>query len=244
MTVQRGAVLEHAHTLDSQLPDAERIRATDFTFHALDREIRVLPEGPTDHKRPKWMTPLQVVGACGLIVGVIPSFLILKLEPAMWMAYMARAGVVVSLLGWGPQFTYDMVWIVRSMMSWREEQTRSLDHEFRVFGRLYAWLDQFPVSVLEQRARFTTMCQTRLTAKLGFLAGGVEKLAVIPLIALIAVQVKIFQNFETVPVWQVVVGMFAAVTYAIAIVGHLMKLRLGLYEAILAEALQRRATAK
>jgi hypothetical protein len=160
----------------------------------------------------------------------------------MWMVYMARGGVLVSLLGWGPQFVYDVHWIVRSMVSWREEQVRTLDHEFGAFGGLQAWLDAFPTSVLEARARFLTMCHLRLTAKLGFLAGGVDKLAVIPLIALIAVQARLFQDFETVPVWQVAVGVFAAVTYAVAIVAHLMKLRLGLYEAILGEALQRRAT--
>jgi hypothetical protein len=213
----------------------------DFTFHALGQRIAAISDGPTDHRRPKWMTPLQGVGAIGMIVGVTPSLLILKWEPAMWMATMARVGVLVSALGWAPQFFYDSFWIVRSLLKWRSEQARTLDHEFREFRRLQEWLGQFPLEVLAEHARFAAAAHRRLIAKLGFLAGGSDKLAVIPLIALIAVQAKVFQDFSSVPVWQVCVALFAAITYAIAVVGHLMWLRLGLYESILSEALLRRS---
>jgi len=215
----------------------------ELTFQALDREIRGMPDGPTGHRRPRWMTPLQGVGALGVIVGVLPSLLILKMEPTLWMVLMARAGVVVSLLAWAPQLLFDTYWIARSLRNWRSEQTRTMDHEFRQFGKLQAWLATFPQQGIEEHARFAAMAHARITAKLGFMGGGADKLAVIPLLVLLVVQAKVFQDFASVPAWQIYVAIFAALLYAIAIVAHLMKLRLSLYEAVLSEALVRRAAA-
>lgn len=125
------------------------------------------------------------------------------------------------------------------MWRWRDDQVAQLDHGLGQFRSLHTWLRRHPTEIVAEHLRFVQLVQTRLTAKLGFLAGGLDKLGVLPLLVALAIQLNVYADWDKVPLWQVILGLFAAITYLVAFIGSLMRLRLQLYEAVLAEALQR-----
>jgi hypothetical protein len=211
-----------------------------LSYTELERRIRALPDGPAKIlNTPGWLLIPNVVGTLGMVLGLVPSLLILFLEPRVWMAYMARAGVWMAFLGYAPGFMRSMYVVAVSMWHWRIEQVAQLDHDLVQVRSLHTWLRRHPTEVVAEHLRFVQMVQMRLTAKLGFLAGGLDKLGVLPLLVALAIQLNVYAAWDKVPQWQVILGMFAAVTYLIAFIGSLMRLRLQLYEAVLAEALQR-----
>ena len=83
------------------------------------------------------------------------------------------------------------------------------------------------------------MGDRRITAKLNFLSGGIERLGILPVLVALAIQARIATDVSDIPSWQLVLGLFAGVTYLIALVGSLMRLRIQLYEMAVTEALQR-----
>lgn len=213
-----------------------------LSYTELERRIRALPDGPAKIlNTPGWLLIPNVVGTLGMVLGLVPSLLILFLEPRMWMAYMARAGVWMAFLGYAPGFVRSIYVVAVSMWHWRTDQVAQLDHDLEQVRSLHTWLRRHPTEVVAEHLRFVQMVQTRLTAKLGFLAGGLDKLGVLPLFVALAIQLNVYADWNKVPQWQVILGLFAAITYLVAFIGSLMRLRLQLYEAVLAEALQRGA---
>lgn len=75
----------------------------ELSYTELERRIRELPDGPAKVlDTPRWLLVPNVVGTLGMVLGLLPSLLILLLEPRMWMAYMARAGVWMAFIGYAP----------------------------------------------------------------------------------------------------------------------------------------------
>lgn len=211
-----------------------------LSYTELERHIRALPDGPAKIlDTPRWLLIPSAVGTLGMVLGLAPSLLILFLEPRMWMAHMARAGVWMTFLGYAPGFVRSIYVVAVSMWRWRIDQVAQLDHDLEQVRSLHTWLRRHPTEVVAEHLRFVQMVQTRLTTKLGFLAGGLDKLGVLPLLVALAIQLNVYADWDKVPQWQVILGLFAAITYLIAFIGSLMRLRLQLYEAVLAEALQR-----
>jgi hypothetical protein len=124
------------------------------------------------------------------------------------------------------------------MWRWRTEQLQQLDHDLEHFHSLTHELAKRPAPLLAEHLRFTQAVHTRLTAKLGFLAGGLDKLGILPILFALGVLLKAYDDLAAIPFWQAVVGLFVVVTYLIAMMGALMRLRLQLYEAVLTEALE------
>jgi hypothetical protein len=211
-----------------------------LSYTELERRIRALPDGPAKIlNMPGWLLIPNVVGTLGMVLGLLPSLLILFLEPRMWMAYMARAGVWMAFLGYAPGLMRSMYVVAVSMWHWRINQVAQLDHDLMQMRSLHTWLRRHPTEIVAEHLRFVQMVQMRLTAKLGFLAGGLDKLGVLPLLVALAIQLNVYADWSKVPQWQVILGLFAAITYLAAFIGSLMRLRLQLYEAVLAEALHK-----
>jgi hypothetical protein len=215
-----------------------------LSFSELEQRIHVLPEGPvTALDPPGWLSIPTAIGVLGMVVGLLPSLLVLYLEPRMWMAYMARTGLWMSLLGLAPFFLHSIYTQARWMRRWRVVQVEQLDHDLEVGHSLHAWLVRHSRDSLEEHLRFVQMAQARMIIKIGFLAGGLDKLGILPLLVALAIQLKSYTGWDKVPQWEVFIGLFAAVTYLISMIATLMRVRLHLYEVILAEALVRK-TAK
>ena len=212
-----------------------------LSYTELERRIRALPDGPAKVlDTPTWLMVPNVIGTIGIVLGLLPSLLILFLAPKMWMLYVARTGVWMAFLGYAPGFIRSLYVVGVSMWRWRTEQVAQLDHDLQQVRALHAWLRRYPSDVVAEHLRFVQMVQSRLTAKLGFLAGGLDKLGILPLLVALAIQLKVYADWESVPHWQAFIALFAAITYLVAFVGSLMRLRLQLYEAVLAEAMQRK----
>lgn len=210
-----------------------------LSYTELERRIRALPDGPAKVlDTPGWLMLPNIIGTVGMVLGLLPSLLILFIEPKTWMVLVARTGVWMAYLGYAPGFIRSVYVVALSMWRWRTDQVMQLDHDLEQLRSLHTWLRRHPSNVVAEHLRFVQMAQTRMTAKLGWLAGGLDKLGILPLLVALAIQLKVYADWENVPNWQLFLGLFAAVTYLIAFVGSMMRLRLQLYEAVLQEALQ------
>lgn len=217
--------------------------ATDFSLTELERRLHALPDGPASVlNTPRWLLMWNAVGTVGVILGLLPSLLIEFWAPRMWMAFMAQVGTALMLIGYVPGFVRSAWVLCSSFVGWRTEQVRQLDDDIVHFRQIGEWLATFPRDALDERLRFVRSVSARLTAKAGLLAGGLDKLGVIPIVVAVCLQLRTYVDGNaTLPVWQAVVGLFLAVTYLIAFLASLMRLRLQLYEAMLADALERQA---
>lgn len=209
-------------------------------YRTLQAKVEAMPPGPTAYLvSPEWKRVCNVIGLIGMAAGLLPSLLILFLEPQYWMAWLARAGLAAVALGWIPVFLRDTWAVVHSIGRWRQEQAEQLDHDFAEWHRLCGWLAAHPRAQLERHLRWLQMGNTRMTAKLNILAGGVEKLGILPVLVALAIQARIATQLTDIPTWQLLLGIFAGVTYLIALLGSLMRLRMQLYETAVMEALRR-----
>lgn len=210
-----------------------------LSFTELERRIKALPEGPVAVlNRPRWQTPLDVIGLLGIVLGVLPSILIAFMTPRDWMVDVAHIGLLLTA-AFIPGFVRD-VWVIgRSLGKWRTEQVAQLDHDLQAMRALQDWLARIPRDEVAMHLRFARDVQGRLAHKIAFIAGGLDKLGVMPLLFAFAVQLRVFFDGSVSP-WWASIAMLAAVSYGVGAVASLMRLRLQLYEALLDNALQRR----
>jgi len=212
----------------------------DLSYSELERRIRALPDGPAAVlNQPGWLLIPNAIGTLGMVLGLLPSLLILFMAPKVWMVYVAKTGVWMAYLGYAPGFLWAVCVVGIGMLRWRTDQVAQLDHDLGQMRSLHRWLRSHSIEAVNEHLRFVRMVQARMAAKLGFLAGGLDKLGVLPLVVALIIQTKVYSDWDTIPKWQVFLALFAAITYLIAFIGTLMRLRLQLYEAVLAEAVQR-----
>jgi len=210
-----------------------------FSFDALERRLREIPDGPSAVlNTPRWVLPFNLAGCVGILLGLLPSALILFMTPAAWMVWMAEGGLYLALAGFAPGLLRSGVVIAVSLWHWRSEQVRQLDHDLASFRELKDWLSQFSADSRMDALRFVRLCRERLSSKLGLFAGSLEKLGVLPVAAGAALQFKAWQGgIGDVPPWQAMIALFFVLSYALGLAGALMRLRLGLYDAVLEESL-------
>jgi hypothetical protein len=125
---------------------------------------------------------------------------------------------------------------------WRSKLVEQSDHDLAQFQELRRWLRKFPRAELEDHRRFARLSQERLTAKLGLLQGGFDKLGILPaLLAMLLLLGNVgglsLDKLLQVPAWQSGLALIFAVTYFIAFLALCMRLRLHLYQAVLDDAL-------
>ncbi|WP_144899880.1 hypothetical protein [Luteimonas cucumeris] len=212
-----------------------------LSFAELEKRIRAMPDGPAAIlDMPRWLIPFTVAGVIGVIAGLLPSLLIEFLEPQMWMVYVSKAGLWIAVLGFAPEFFRGIAVVALGFLRWKSDQVKQLDHDLVQFRGLIRWLVEFPRDLLEEHQRFARNVQNRLTSKLGLLAGSIDKLGAIPILLVLAIQLKTYFDPGAVPYWQILVALFLAITYLIAWVGAHMRLRVQLYEVLLSEALAKK----
>lgn len=210
-----------------------------LTFAALDRCIEALPEGPVAVlNAPRWQRWLDTVGIAGIVMGLLPSVLIELMTPGEWMVWMAYAGLGMTacLL---PGVVRSAYHVLRSMRRWRPDLVRRLDHDMVAMKALQDWVARHPRPALESHLRFTRHAQARITQKMGFLFGGIDKVGVALLLGALGTQFKAFID-GSVPWWLALLAIVIAVLSAVGVMAGLMRLRLQLFEAVLDEALSRR----
>lgn len=76
-----------------------------LSFVALDQRLRDVPEGPAGvFITPRWLKAMNGVAAAGALLGLMPYFLAKWLEPAQWMVYMAKGGLITLAVAALPGF--------------------------------------------------------------------------------------------------------------------------------------------
>lgn len=213
-----------------------------FSFRALDQRLQETPDGPAAVlNTPLWLLPFNLAGWTGVLLGLLPSALIHFMTPALWMVWMARGGLCLAIAGFAPGFVRGVIILGISFWHWRPEQVRQLDHDLARFRELRGWLSQFPVDSCLEALRFARLNRERLASKLGLIAGGVEKVGVLPIVVAVVLQLKALRvELGDIPLWQVVLAIFFMLTYAVGFMASLMRLRLELYEMVLADSLASR----
>lgn len=211
----------------------------DFSFVELERRLREIPEGPVGVlNTPRWIIALNVLGWFGIVLGLAPSLLVKFLSPESWMAWMSSAGLLMAILGFAPGFVRNVFLVVISFYRWRMDLVRQMDHDLIEYRDLRRWLAQFPVEACSEAIRFVRQGQERVAAKQRLIVGSLEKLGVLPVVAALFIQVKTYyEQLGETPVWQVVLAIFLAVIYLIGWLASLVRLRLHLYEIVLADSL-------
>lgn len=214
-----------------------RLDETKLSFDEMERRIALIPDGPSSYlKTPGWALVLNGIGTMGIAMGLLPSLLIKFMSPQLWMVNLALVGLWMSIFAYALPFALTVWTVVRSSTRWKSELIEQMDHDSEQVRSLSRWLHGFSDADIDQLLRFATMSRERLTQKLGFLAGGVERLGVLPVVVAMAIQAKAFLELGQIPLWQVLLGMSSALLYAVAMVGSLMRLRMQLYESFLCEA--------
>lgn len=227
------------------------MRKESLSFAALEARIKEMPDGPSAVlNTPQWLTWLNGLGALGVIIGIAPFLMIQFLPPRQWMVPVAQAGLWITLIGWVPYIVRG-IWVIGlEFWRWRPKLVEQSDHDLSQFRELRRWLVEFPRAELEDHQRFAQLSQQRLTAKLGLLQGGFDKLGVLPaLLALLwlfssAGNSLSVEALLATPWWQSWLASMFVVTYLISLLAVRMRLSLQLYELVLADALDRKPDSK
>lgn len=216
--------------------------AIPFSFVELERRIAVMSEGPMSIlNRPRWQYWCDFGGGIGVIIGLLPSLLIRFFEPRPWMVAMGVVGLAMMVTLFVPGLLRSL-WVFAGLVRrGRAQDAMQFDHDFAEFDQLQVWLSAVPERVLEQHLRFLRAALTRVAEKLSLMGGDIGRFGVLPLILAIAVQIKAFGNQSLdIPMWQLAPGLFFAVIYLVGLNAAFMRVRMQLYEVVLAEALARR----
>ncbi len=204
----------------------------------LQRRIGEIPNGPSDIlDTPKPYRVLNALGGIGAAVALLPMVLIKLMTPAMWMVTMVQIGMAVMLMMWLPYVVRSIAVMGWTMTRWKTDMVTQLDHDHPHLQSIVHWLATFPVGALEERLRTVQLAERQLAAKLGLLAGGVDRLGILPVLVSAYLFIRNWNQLLDLPTWQILLGIFLMVLYLISTTGSLMRIRLRLYESVLADSL-------
>jgi hypothetical protein len=210
-----------------------------LSFALLEARIKQMPEGPLAVlNHPAWMVRLNVLGAAGAVVAILPSLLIKFMPPELWMLWLARVGVIVTFAGWVPGILRGTFVFIRDLLHNRKTWIAQLDHDRPLFAGLKAWLATYPAEVLQDHLQFAEHAQRRLSAKLGLLAGGAEKLGLLPAFIATFIALRNWHDLVALPGWLAGLGLFLVMTWLLGWLAANMRLRIQLYEMLLADAIR------
>ncbi|MCI2263555.1 pyridoxamine 5'-phosphate oxidase family protein [Xanthomonas indica] len=215
-----------------------------LTFALLEQKIEAMPEGPVSAlSSPRWVRVLNTVGWAGIVIGLLPSLLLLWFAPQLWMVTLSRVGLVLTLAFF--PYLLRTVWLViYEFVNSRQQFVEQFDHDVAQLRRVSQWLLAYPRDVLEDQLRYAKMAQERLVSKLGLLVGGMDKLGLLPLCLSLFVVLRNWRDLLALPAWLSILALFAAILWMISWLGAHFRLRLHLYESVLAAALANVGAAK
>ncbi|MDQ7758702.1 pyridoxamine 5'-phosphate oxidase family protein [Xanthomonas sontii] len=215
-----------------------------LTFALLEQKIEAMPEGPVSAlSTPRWMRVLNAVGWVGSMLALLPSLLLIWLAPQLWMVSLSRVGLALTV-ALTPYFIRTVWLIIYEFSNSRRQWILQHDHDVGELRQLVQWLLLYPRDVLEDQLRYAKMAQERLAAKLGLFVGGMDKLGLLPLCLSLLVVLRNWRDLLALPAWLSVLAMFAAMLWMVSWLGANFRLRLHLYESVLAAAIANTGAAK
>lgn len=209
-----------------------------LSFTELERRLRAVPDGPAGLlNTPPLYRIANMVGGAGLVVALIPLVLVRLIPAAPWMITMVQIGFSVMVVAWLPVYVRQLWTLVASMWKWRQEQAEQLDHDRPEFEAIMAWLCQQPTDALTECQRMVALAHRQLVAKLGLLAGGLDRLGVLPALVAAYLFLRNVGDILDMPTWELLIAAFLILLWLIIVAATLMRIRLQFYEALLSEAL-------
>lgn len=208
-----------------------------LTFAAIEARIEAMSEGPVSNlATPQWVISLYAIGAVAAVFGMLPSLLMHIWEPRAWMALMARGGVVVMCCACALPFLRSVWTLLTQMLHFRKSTIEQMDHDRVIFGELTRWLARYPKPVVAAHLRFAQHMQATLQAKLGFLAGGADKLGLLPAAVAVIITLQSWSSDRQIPLWLAIAGMFLSLSWLVGVLAAAVRLRVHVFEALLSEA--------
>lgn len=215
-----------------------------LSFTELDRRLRELPDGPAatlDSPRPYRIANL--IGGVAAVMTVIPFVLIQFMPPERWMVNWAQFSFSVFLLALLPGIVRSYSVLGWTLWTWRADQVSQLDHDLPHLRTILAWLSERPQEALVEHHRVARLRQAQMSMKLGMFTGGLERLGVLPVLVSVWLFMRNWKDLLEMPAWQLFLGFGLMLFYVVMTVGNLKRIRLQLYESLLAEALAMKAAA-
>ena len=215
-----------------------------LSFASLEARIQAMPDGSASVlKTPPVIFWLNVGGSIAATLGLLPFLLVQFFEPQGWMVRMAQVGVWGAGALYAPGFLRSLLIVAREFLHWRTNLAEQSDHDLVQFRKLRAWLLTFPRGVLEEHRNFARLAHDRLGSKLGLLAGGIERVGILPVLVagfflLREVEGLGIESLGDVPLWQAVLAPFLIITWCIGVMAVRMRLRHELYAMLLTDALE------
>ncbi|MDR7069789.1 hypothetical protein J2X02_002640 [Pseudoxanthomonas japonensis] len=216
-----------------------------LSFTEMDRRLREMPDGPNGIlNSPPLFRVANVVGVVACVVVLMPIVLAKIIPAAPWMLTMVQIGFAVMLLAWLPAFVRNCWVLFLTIWHWRKGLVEQLDHDRPEFEAILAWLCQQQESALIECKRMVALTQRQLLAKIGLLAGGLDRLGILPALAAAYLFLRNVGDILEMPAWQLLGAIFLILLWLIITMATLMRIRLQLYESLLTEALAMKSTGR
>lgn len=210
-----------------------------LSFAELERRLRAVPDGPSAIlNTPPLYRVANMVGGVGCVLALIPLILVRILPAAPWMLTLVQIAFAIMVVAWLPVVVRQVWTLGMTMWNWRREQVEQLDHDRPEFEAIIAWLCQQPVHALSGCQRMVALTQRQLMAKIGLLAGGLDRLGILPAMAAAYLFLRNVGDILDMPLWEVLVAVLLILLWLIITLATLMRIRLQLYESLLSEALK------
>ena len=218
--------------------------ATPLSFALLDEKVSRYVEATTsDERAGKWERWSMVAGFASGGAG----FLLTKIVTGRQALVLLSIALVMELIGLG-------VWLVLSMRrEWRDfkmphaQYARELDESYTSYRELACELNLFPQVELQRLLRYLKARRNSLAYGTGLLSGNVERLGLLPVLAMLYVQFKDWTFGDWTSLWSGVHLVGGSLLWALVLV-YLgswwlvrLRMRLDVYQAFLEEALEEAA---
>lgn len=210
-----------------------------LSFTAIEARIHEMPDGPIAAlNTPRWAVALNLIGAGGAIIGLLPSLLMRVLPPQEWMAMLPLSGAAVMVGACALPFVRSVWMLVRQFSRPTKSIVEQMDHDREVMGELTRWLARYPKPAIADHLRFAQHMQVQMQSKVGLLVGGMDKLGIVPAAVSAAIVIQnAFANAQP-PLWLLIVGIFLALLWVIGVLTSFARLRVQVFETLLAGAIR------
>lgn len=228
--------------LECRLPSTGMpMDATPLSFALLDEKVSRYVEATTsDERAGKWERWSMVAGFASGGAG----FLLTKIVTGRPALVLLNIALVMELIGLG-------LWLVlRIRREWRDfkmphaQYARELDQSYTSYRELACELNAYPQVELRRLLRYLKARRNSLAYSTGLLSGNVERLGLLPVLAMLYVQFKDWKFGDWTSLWSSVHFVGGLLLWAIFL-AYLaswwlvrLKMRLDVYQAFLEEALE------